>query len=131
MPIKGSGKGVRVNPKGYLQIIRRGEWCWWLEHRKVMLEACREFCYYHTNGDLPGGLTVEHLDHRRTHNCIENLMLLDKRIHDHISTAYRWQRYRRDMERLEEELRLERETPPDWVTDMGGEPGGDGGGDGE
>jgi hypothetical protein len=32
--------------------------------------------------------TVEHVDHRRTHNCPANLLLLDKRIHDAISSAH-------------------------------------------
>ena len=107
-----------MNGSGYIQVTRRGEWCWWLEHRKVMMEACREGGYYEVNGDLPAGLTVEHLDHNRQHNCLGNLILLDKRIHDVISIEWRWKRWRAAQARLEEELRVEREPPPDWV--MGG-----------
>lgn len=113
---KGSGKGTRIHAEGYVQIIRRGPWRGWLEHRKVMYEACQEFCYYLLNGNLPEGMTVEHLDHKRSHNCIENLMLLDKRIHDAISLAYQWRLYRERRAKVEAEVRAEAETPPDWVT---------------
>lgn len=88
MPAKGSGSGIHTHAKGYLRISRRGPWRNWLVHRKVMLEACQEFCYYPVDGNLPPGMTVEHLDHNRQHNCRENLMLLDKRIHDAISIAH-------------------------------------------
>lgn len=119
MPSKGSGKGTRVHAEGYIQIIRRGPWRGWLEHRKVMLEACREFCYYPVDGNLPEGLTVEHLDHVKIHNCRENLMLLDKRIHDAISIAFRWRQWREAVARVEaevaSEVAAEREGPPDWV----------------
>jgi hypothetical protein len=56
-----------------------------------MLEMCLEQCYYvlpmGKNGlpTLPEWATVEHLDHRKQHNCRQNLMMLDKRIHDAIS----------------------------------------------
>ncbi len=113
MPRRGSGKGVRVHAKGYLEIIRRGPWRGWLVHRKVMYEACLEFCYYHINRRLPEGFTVEHLDHDRQHNCIENLLLLNKRIHDHIS----WETWQ-SQARAREKQRLE-ESVPDWVTGDG------------
>jgi hypothetical protein len=55
-------------------------------HRVQMAVLCREFCYYELMPDgLPFGLTVEHLDHNRSHNCVDNLILLDTRIHSHIS----------------------------------------------
>ena len=85
MARKGSGPGSRIHAKGYVQITRRGPWYGWLEHRKVMLEACRRGCYYDVSAGLPEGFTVEHLDHNRRHNCLGNLLLLDKRIHDHLS----------------------------------------------
>ena len=89
MPVRGSGKGTTVHAKGYIQIKRRGPWRGWLEHRKVMLKMCEEMCYYpREEGKLPEGFTVDHLDHTRDHNCPENLMLLDKRIHDYISSAH-------------------------------------------
>jgi hypothetical protein len=92
----------------------------------VMMEACKEWCYYDVRLGLPECLTVEHQDHSRQHNCIENLILLDKRIHDVISAEYRWRRWREGQVELERELQRERETPPDWVVD--GEGGEDGGG---
>jgi hypothetical protein len=91
MPIPGQGSGVCQHSYGYLQITRRGPYRNWLVHRKVMLDMCLEQCYYvlpiGKNGlpTLPDGMTVEHIDHRRQHNCRQNLMLLDKRIHDAIS----------------------------------------------
>ena len=87
---KGTGLGTRIHEKGYVQIIRRGPWRGWLQHRQVMLWALQESLYWHNHpqvadGKIPDGMTVEHLDHKKAHNCIENLMLLDKRIHDYIS----------------------------------------------
>jgi hypothetical protein len=127
----GMGRGVRLHPDGYLQVTRRGPYRFWMEHRMVMMEACKEWCYYDvSDGKLPERLTVEHLDHNRQHNCRGNLMLLDKVIHDAISLEYRWRRWREMQVELEEELKRERETPPDWV--MVGEGGEDeGGGDGD
>lgn len=91
---KGHGPGTRVRFDGYIQITRRGPWRWCLEHVKVMLEACQEMCYYDVTDGLPPGFTVEHLDHIKDHNCMCNLMLLDKRIHDVLSAQHRWHRRR-------------------------------------
>lgn len=94
MPIKGQGTGLVVTREGYVRIKRRGLYREWYEHRRVMYEACLVFCYYPTNGNLPlvpdppGPFTVEHLDHRKGHNCLQNLLLLDKRIHDAISLEH-------------------------------------------
>ena len=83
-----------------------------------MLEMCLEGCYYplpldrHGNPTLPEGFTVEHLDHHRQHNCYQNLMLLDKRIHDALSWAhanFRRKAYRSIVVCQDEEV-------PDWVT---------------
>lgn len=124
---KGSGTGVHVHIKGYLRITRRGPWRNWLVHRKVMLEMCLEMCYYpREEGKLPEGFTVEHLDHDRMHNCPENLMLLDKRIHDYISSEHS------RLVRAEVERRIPAGDradggEPDWVTggrDEGVTPGG-------
>ena len=41
--------------------------------------------YVNCGGEIPDNMTVEHLDHNRTHNCHTNLMLLQKEIHDYIS----------------------------------------------
>lgn len=100
MPAKGTGTGIVATWKGYRRITRRGPWRDWLEHRKVVYEAAREFCYYPINGDLPEGMTVDHLNHQRNDNRLENLILLDKRIHDHLSSWTRWNK----------------EVPPAWVT---------------
>lgn len=77
--------GRHLNAKGYVRLSTgplRGQY----EHRAVMAGMAREFCYYplEANG-LPRGFQVEHVDHKRTHNCAENLLLLDARIHDHLS----------------------------------------------
>lgn len=37
--------------------------------------------------EIPEHMTVHHNDHRRAHNCHENLMLLDKIIHDYLSSG--------------------------------------------
>jgi hypothetical protein len=118
---RGSGTGVCLHEKGYLQITRRGPWRNWLVHRKVMLEALQQSLYWKHHpsvlrNKIPNEMTVEHLDHRRRHNCIENLMLLDKRIHDFISND-QWMRMvgdRRHKEQEEQKKQEEQETP-DWV----------------
>lgn len=57
------------------------------QHRVVMADMCREFCFYPLDprSGIPSGMTVEHQDHRRTHNCRANLILLDIHIHNHLS----------------------------------------------
>lgn len=85
----GSGRGTCVHAAGYIQVTRRGPFRGWLEHRMVMYLAMKNgLSYYPVNGNLPEGFTVEHLDHNRQHNCMCNLMLLDKRIHDHLSSTH-------------------------------------------
>ena len=92
MAARGSGaNGAKTrNEKGYVRLYtkpHRGKY----EHRVVMAERCKEFCFYPLEADgLPAGFTVEHLDHKRTHNCGENLMLLQEIIHNHLSAASRW-----------------------------------------
>ena len=58
-------------------------------HRTVMAELCAVSCVYplEPKSGLPAGLTVEHLDHVKTHTCHGNLILPDKVIHDYISNA--------------------------------------------
>ncbi len=116
-PPRGRGRGVGGHAKGYLQITHRGPWRNWLVHRKVMLEMCMEMCYYPLpmgkNGHptLPEGFTVEHCDHHRQHNCPENLMLLDKRIHDWISLEHSHTM----LNAMKTVYEVEEETP-EWVT---------------
>jgi len=52
----------------------------------VMFQACKEFCYYLVDDKLPEWMDVEHQDHNRKHNCITNLLLLDRRIHNFLSS---------------------------------------------
>lgn len=37
--------------------------------------------------EIPDSMTVHHNDHVRSHNCLGNLMLLDKAIHDYLSSG--------------------------------------------
>ncbi|MDE2097834.1 MAG: HNH endonuclease [Patescibacteria group bacterium] len=87
--------GRYLTAKGYFRISAgpdRGKY----EHRAVVEKII--------GGPIPAGMTVEHMDHQRAHNCWQNLMLLDKRIHDAISWAS-WTRFAaREAE------------PPEWVT---------------
>lgn len=84
-------------------------------HRKVMYEACLEMCYYPLNGNLPEGFTVEHCDHNRQHNCIENLLMLDKRIHDFISFGSWGLGEKERLDKVEKEVAAAA-AEPDWVT---------------
>jgi hypothetical protein len=77
-----------------------------------MLTMCREQCYYDVREGLPKGMTVEHIDHNRQHNCPENLMLLDSRIHDYISSHHWLDVIKPDIDRKVEEANM-----PDWVKD--------------
>jgi hypothetical protein len=63
---------------------------------------------------LPTGLVVEHIDHDKAHNCMCNLMLLDKRIHDVLSAEHRHRRNR--MLRAECAAYAADGGEPDWVT---------------
>lgn len=86
--MKSRGRGFTFNDKGYARITK-GKWRGRYLHRHVMALAAAEFCYYPLNpkSGLPDGFHVDHVDHRRRHNCLENLLLLDARIHDHLSWA--------------------------------------------
>ena len=110
--------GVCLNEKGYRRIMagsHRGKY----EHRRVMEEMlehplCAPYVFPE-RGVIPAGFTVEHLDHTRAHNCRENLMLLDERLHNAITQA--GCRYIR--EHYDEWLVYQaqkNEVAPDWVT---------------
>jgi len=84
--------GRPLNTKGYVRLKTR-ENRYKYEHRVVMERLlqeplCAEYVFPE-RGKIPEKMTVEHLDHVRTHNCHQNLMLLEKCIHDSISLAYR------------------------------------------
>ena len=120
-PLNGKWRGgVCLNEKGYRRIragLHRNKY----EHRRVIEELLEHpiGLMFSGDGKIPPNMTVEHIDHWRTHNCIGNLMLLEKRIHDWCSRQT--QKYYREHWR---EI-LARENTPDWVTDDGG--GDDGG----
>lgn len=109
-------RGYTVNEKGY-QRIKAGPDRDKYVHRKVMevMLAATDTQTLAALGiaaaapaKIPEGFTVEHLDHRRQHNCPENLLLLDKRIHDAISFA--------SMCRYSE--RFSQTQEPDWVNEI-------------
>lgn len=71
--------GYTVTAKGYKRITAgsyRNEY----EHRVIMFKATVEFSFY--GPGIPPGFTVEHVDHNRQHNCLQNLLLLESSIHN-------------------------------------------------
>jgi hypothetical protein len=89
--------GVTLTGNGYLRHTAGPNRAKFV-HRTVMATLCRESCFYDLAPDgLPVGFTVDHVDHRKTHNCPDNLLLLQREIHDFISRAC-WVNgtYRRD-----------------------------------
>jgi hypothetical protein len=84
-------RGFTITAKGYARYTA-GKLRNKLVHRVVMEKII--------GGPIPPGMTVEHLDHRRAHNCWQNLMLLDARIHNYIS----W-----------DSIRARDEEATDWV----------------
>ena len=75
-----------LTSKGYKRIYSgpdRGKY----EHRVVMRELCKVWCYYPVDEGtgLPVGLDVHHVDFDKEHNCAGNLILLDTAIHVAIS----------------------------------------------
>lgn len=82
--------GKCLNSEGYIR-FSAGEHRHKLEHVVViekLLEAPISYMFP-PGSRIPKGLTIHHCDHNRTHNCIGNLMLLGKLIHDAISRNYR------------------------------------------
>ena len=86
--------GRSVNSKGYTVITVTGPDYMKYEHRVVIerLLATPErsvtYVWGWGNG-VPVGMTVHHLDSRRRHNCLGNLMLLDHQLHNAVSRARR------------------------------------------
>lgn len=72
--LKRRGKGfLRVFPDkdGYLKVaIKRGK------GRKTHNEFLHRIVYRAFNGDIPDGMTVDHIDNNRTNNHKDNLQLL-------------------------------------------------------
>jgi hypothetical protein len=78
-----------LNEKGYVRLWRKPHYGRY-EHRVVMAELCRKGCSQplEEKTGLPEGMVVHHQDHVRTHNCHQNLMLMDKAIHDALSLMH-------------------------------------------
>lgn len=96
-----------LTAKGYRRFYSgpdRGKY----EHRVVMRELCKAWCYYPVDEKtgLPAGLDVHHVDFDKEHNCASNLILLDTAIHVAISGW--WYRIKQTG-RYEEKL-----APLDW-----------------
>lgn len=104
-------RGWCLNEKGYRR-IRAGKDRNKYEHRAVierMLQSplCADYVFS-VRGVIPPGFVVEHIDHRRTHNCGPNLMLLQKAIHDKLTGWTIKFRYENTVW----------EDFPDWVVDF-------------
>jgi hypothetical protein len=70
--------------RGYV-LIRRKPYRNWLAHRAVVDQNIREWtapikAVLGWTG-IPADMVVHHMDHRRGHNCPENLVLCDEAIH--------------------------------------------------
>lgn len=88
---KGAGRkrglGKCINDKGYWQ-ISAGPDSGLYEHRVVVRDALRvSEGYWAGVQEIPKGFTVHHIDFVKTHNCLGNLLLLDKTLHDALSVA--------------------------------------------
>lgn len=87
-PRNGKWRGGKTfTKKGYIQ-FNHGEHRNKYEHRVIIEKLIRS----RTGGlvwinqiQIPENMTVHHNDHRRAHNCNDNLMLLEKAIHDYLS----------------------------------------------
>jgi hypothetical protein len=117
--------GSGLNEKGYVRITAR-EHRNKYQHRQVMEELlehplCADYVFP-DKGVIPKGMTVDQMDHRRTHNCHQNLMMLQDVIHNAISRAYRKYMSEHWLE-WEEMMRQdrERESVPDWVVEVEGQ----------
>lgn len=108
----GQPAGTHVTEKGYLRIHARGPYRNWYHHRQVMQEMVDVFCFYGTQVLKDPRFTVHHLDHVRTNNQPNNLILLDKPIHDWLSAKHGWAKLRRSLseEEVEELERNAREV---------------------
>jgi hypothetical protein len=108
-PANGKWKGgICLNEKGYRRITH-GQHRNKYDHRRRIEELLEQPISYIFRGDgkIPPNMTVEHIDHIRTHNCVSNLMLLEKVIHDWCSR----QSARYFREHWQEAMM------PKWVTD--------------
>lgn len=87
--------GSGISDKGYLRIYTRRDRLMYV-HRAVMRDAlknklCADYVFPQESmgpDGIPVGMTVNHADSIKTHNCLGNLQLLDKQIHDAISFSY-------------------------------------------
>jgi hypothetical protein len=112
--------GKAISDKGYGRLMTRegrGKY----EHRYRVEQLLRDpigLVFLPATGEIPHGMHVHHLDGAKQHNCIPNLMLIQDRIHNALTMAYRT--YIRDhMEEFNQwtaEKNAATEEPPDWVT---------------
>lgn len=103
-PANGKWKGgVSKTERGYLRIRHGGHRNKYVHRRRleVMLEnpLCADYVFPN-KGRIPAHMVVEHVDHKRDHNCDGNLMLLQKCIHDKLSgdTAAYYLKHLKDSE---------------------------------
>jgi hypothetical protein len=90
VPVKGSGRGWCLHPKGYPVYTRRGPLRKKLVHRVVMAAMCAEYCYYPLAEDgLPAGFDVHHLDFDKLHYCGGNLLLIEASLHSAMDQSRR------------------------------------------
>lgn len=78
-------KGYYITRKGYVRIsagLHRGKY----QHRKRAEDLLRNpiGLTFTPGQDIPETITIHHVDFRCAHNCIGNLLFLDKRIHDYL-----------------------------------------------
>jgi hypothetical protein len=86
------------------------------QHRLVMARSCKEWCYYPLGKDgLPKGFHVHHVDNKRDHNCIENLILLQDCIHLKSKTRLKHPYTGRFIDKGEWEREMGLEGVPEWV----------------
>lgn len=131
------GTGTRLRDKGYIQIVsRRSPYYMWREHRAVVDDLARMWNIYKGRDgrmfdegrslgleDMQWNSGVEfvvhHMDFDKAHNCPQNLLVIDSRLHDGHSNCgvHRWvrrMRRRKGDERLDS---VRGSTVPDWVID--------------
>jgi hypothetical protein len=87
-PKRRHGTGQVLTARGYIRLTagrHRGQY----QHRAritLLWAESPHLCALWGWDGLPAWLTVHHFDGRRAHNCLENLQVLDKRIHDVLSS---------------------------------------------
>ena len=76
--------GTTVTKKGYIRITS-GEHRHKYQHRRAIEKLLEEVWHPFYGNVLPGSVDVHHVDHLCAHNCVQNLLVLDRAIHSYIS----------------------------------------------